>query len=472
MAIMRTPHRWIAFALLLPLTACNLAPDYEQPQVEQPKDWDGTTAGPAQWPARDWWQGFHSSPLNALIETAQANNTDIAAATARIQQAEAQARISSASLLPSINGGGGTSRSVSRSTAGDHTISDTVDASLSASYQLDLFGANRADVVSAEAAAQFSRFDREAVALTIVSDVAETYFQSLQYYARLDVARRNLVNAERVMTFIEARVTNGAATQLDLAQQRAAVAVQRAVLPSLELQARQLESNLGILLGTGPSDLMRKSPGLMAITPPRITPGLASELLLRRPDIQAAESRLMAANADIGAARAAFFPSLNLSTSYTRSGASLPAAFDPAHMAYNLASSLTQPIFRGGALNAGVDLAQARREELIQAYRKSVLSAFSDVDKSFAALRRTTEQERLQIIAAQQARIAFDLAEARLRAGAIDLLTVLDAQRNLNSAEDQVVQIRFARLQATISLFRALGGGWQLPSRSTEASAQ
>ena len=451
---------------LLLLGACSLVPDYVRPNVASPRNWDGVEAEAVQWPSRDWWKGFRSSTLDILIDTAQRNNTDLAAAAARILQADAQLRIAGASLLPSVDFTGDVSRTLSRTAAnGGRRVdqTDSVGVGLRASYEIDLFGANRASVLAADASALLSRFDREAVALSVVSDVANTFFQVLQFRDRLDVARRNLSNAERVLEVVEARVNNGAASQLDLAQQRAQVATQRAALPNLESQGRQAENVLGILLGAGPGDAVGPGSSLLDVVPPPVATGLPSELLIRRPDIQAAEARLIAANAEIGVARAAYFPSLNLSAGNSRSATNLASVLDPASITYSIAASLFQPIFQGGALDAGVDLADARRDELVQSYRLIVLSAFADVENSLVAVRRTGEQEALQQIAVEQALIGFQLAEERYRAGAADLLTVLDAQRTLNSAEDQLVQIRFARLLATVSLFRSLGGGWRLP---------
>jgi NodT family efflux transporter outer membrane factor (OMF) lipoprotein len=299
--------------------------------------------------------------------------------------------------------------------------------------------------------------------LTVLSGVASTYFQTVQLRERLAVARRNLANAEEVLRVVRARVENGAASPLDLAQQRTVVAGQRASIPPLQAQAQQAEHALAILLGSVPAVTDIAGASVMALSPPAVTPGLPSELLIRRPDIQTAEAQLLAANAQIGVARAAFFPSIALTADGGYASATLGNLFQPSSLFAAVAASVVQPIFSGGRLEGGLDLAKARHQELIANYRKAVISAFADVEDALVAIRRTAEQEELQADALEQARLAYTLAETRYRAGAVDLLAVLDAQRTLFQAEDQLVQIRSARLQAAVDMFTALGGGWQRP---------
>ncbi|OHC75146.1 MAG: hypothetical protein A3B62_01600, partial [Rhodospirillales bacterium RIFCSPLOWO2_01_FULL_65_14] len=326
----------------------------------------------------------------------------------------------------------------------------------------DLFGKNRANLTAAEASLMFSRFDRDAVALAVVGNVAETYFQVLQFRGRLAVARRILEITESVLAVVQARVENGAASPLDLAQQRTLVATQRASIPPLETQLRQAENALAILLGTHLAALAQADGRLLDVAPPAPAVGLPSQLLTRRPDVQAAEAKLVAANAEIGAARAALFPSISLTGALGWESTALSSLFNPVNRTYSLAGSLLQPIFQGGALEGAVDLSEARYRELAESYRETVLTALGEVHNALVAARRAGEQESLQAVAVEQARLGYELAEARYRAGAVDLLTVLDAQRTLSQAEDQIVQIRFQRLQAAVALFKALGGGWRL----------
>jgi NodT family efflux transporter outer membrane factor (OMF) lipoprotein len=462
------------FALLA--ASCSMVPEFQLPTVLTPAQWAEPASTPAAapgtseavvWPARDWWRGFGSPTLDSLIVQAERNNTTVGQAAARVLQAEAQARIAGADLWPTLDGSAGASRSW-EGTAGSNgsrrttTITNSLSAGLDVSYELDLFGKNRANLAAAEASLMFSRFDRDAVALTVVGNVAETYFQVLQFRGRLAVARRILEITEGVLAVVEARVVNGAASPLDLAQQRTLVATQRASIPPLETQLRQAENALAILLGTHLAALGRADGQLLDVNPPAPAAGLPSELLVRRPDVQAAEAKLVAANAEIGAARAALFPSISLTGALGWESTALASLFNPVSRSYSLAGSLLQPIFQGGALEGQVELSEARYRELAESYRETVLTALGEVHNALVATRRGNEQESLQATAVEQARLGYELAEARYRAGAVDLLTVLDAQRTLSQTEDQIVQIRFQRLQAAVALFKALGGGWRL----------
>lgn len=464
--------RWgelaIPFCLLL-LASCSMVPDYETPKTSTPIQWKTQIASAdGAFPASAWWQEFRSPTLDALVAEAQKNNPDIGVAAARILQADAQARIAGAPLLPAIDLEGTRTRAKSvsaqapSSAASRSRITTTYEADLSASYELDFWGKNRAALESARATLTGTRYDAETVALTVLSNVASTYFQILQFRDRLQVARENLRNAERVLAVVEARVQNGAASPLDLAQQRTVVLNQRAAIPPLEVQVRQTENALAILLGANPADVEAAGVTLADLVPPPVRAGLPSELLLRRPDVQFAEAQLVAANADIGNARAAMFPSIELTGTYGVTSKALHSLFEPTSIFFSLVGSLAQSIFKGGAQVAQVDLTEARFQELAHTYRKAVVAAFADVENALIAAQQTREQESAQADAVQQARLALQLAETRYREGAIDLLGVLDAQRTLFQAEDQLVQVRLARLQASVSLMKALGGGWKV----------
>ncbi|MGH6946727.1 MAG: efflux transporter outer membrane subunit [Kiloniellales bacterium] len=456
----------IEAAFFLALAGCSLVPDYERPEVAIPPDWKTqlATATPVDWPSRDWWRGYGSPSLDKLIATAQSNNTDIGAAAARVLQADAQARIAGAPLVPGVELAASADRQWNWSTAAASSKASDFATSLATSYELDLFGRNRAALLAAEVSVLRSRFDRDTVAIAVTADVATSYFQLLQLRDRLTVARRNLTIAQDILRIVEARVDAGAASPLELAQQRTAVANQRAAIPPLETQLRQTETALAILLGETPGSLEGVGGALTAIDPPSIDPGLPSGLLIRRPDVQAAEAALIAANADIGAARAAFFPSLDLSLRGSLGAPLVGTVFDPVGTSVNVAAGLVQTIFDGGRIAGQVDLAEGRKLELIEGYRQAVISAFGDVEDALIALDRSGAEETLRIQALEQARLAYQLAETRYRAGAEDLLTVLDAQRSLYQAEDAVVQTRAGRLQASVALYRALGGGWERDS--------
>lgn len=447
-------------ALLL-LGACSQIPQDAVPPAETPAAWQEAAPGAADtsWPAADWWGAFGSDELDRLIAAAQTGNTDIAQAMARILQADAQARAAGAGLLPSVDADGGAARQW-QDNGGGTQGGNSFNAGLSARYEIDLFGGNRASALAAQASAEASRFARDATALAVTADVATVYFQILEARERLAVARKNVAIAEEVLRIVEAKERAGAVSALDLAQQRTEVANQQAAIPDLVVAVRQNEHALALLLGVLPEALGAVEGDLTALTPPAIGIGMPSDLLRRRPDVHQAEAELIAANADIGVARAALYPSIDLSAAYGLGADTLAGLFDPVNATSSLVASLAQTIFDGGALEAGVELAEARKTELVAAYRATVIGAFADVEDALAARYQADERERLLQQALEQAQLAYRLAESRYRAGAIDLQTLLDAQRSLFGADDDATQARAARLLASVDLYNALGGGW------------
>lgn len=425
-----------------------------------PAAWVEPALPGAMAPAPDWWRGFGSLELSALVDAALASSPDIAIATERVRQAEAQAGIAGASLFPELGFGAATSRRETRPDGGPWSGSDSASGTFNASYEIDLWGRNAAGLRAAESSLRASRFDRDTVRLTLLAGVANGYFQLLSLRGRLAIARENLAIAERVFKVVDSRVRNGAASQLDLARQQAAILSLRATLPALELQERQTLYALAILAGRPPQGFGLAGDGLGALNVPEVAPGLPSDLLLRRPDLGSAESQLAAAGANVAAARAALLPSISLSGSAGLASGVLVNFLHAPTAVLAIGASLAQSIFDGGRLTGQVAVAASRERELVEAYRKAVLAALADVEGTLAAAGRTAEQALLQAQVVDQARRALRLAEVRYREGADDLLAVLDAQRTLFQAEDQLAQLRLARLQASLGLVKALGGGW------------
>lgn len=427
--------------------------------AERPLPGAGTDVGTTVI-APDWWRSFDSEALSTLVAAAVAANPDLAIATERVRQAQAQARIAGASLFPQLDFGAGTSRRESRPEGGDWSRSDGSNAALSASYELDLWGRNAAEVRAAQSSLRASRYDYETARLTLVSGVADAYFQLLSLRGRLAIARENLEIAGRVFTVVEARVRNGAASALDLARQQTAVLSQRAAIPPIELQERQTLYALAILAGRPPEGFDAAGAGVIALSVPRVAPGLPADLLARRPDLASAEAQLAAANANVAAARAALLPSIQLTGSAGLASGVLVNFLNAPTATLALGASLAQTIFDAGRLRGQADVAASRERELIESYRGAILAALVDVESALAAGGRTADQELLQAQVVEQARRALRLAEIRYREGVDDLLTVLDAQRTLFQADDQLAQIRLSRLRASIGLYKALGGGW------------
>jgi NodT family efflux transporter outer membrane factor (OMF) lipoprotein len=451
---------WIATLL----GGCAVTGHAPAPAPDMPQAFTEASAANAVAPASNWWGAFGSADLSSLVAAAQTANPDLAIAAERVRQAEAQVRIADATLFPALNLGADSSRRETRVDGGNWQKGDASSATLSASYEMDLWGKNASGLRSAEAALRASRFDGETVRLTLVAGVANGYFQLLSLRGRLTIARENLNIAERVFKVVDSRVRNGAASALDLARQKAAVLTQRAAIPPLELQERQTLFALSILLGRAPEGFETAALSVTGLGVPRVAPGLPVQLLLRRPDLASAEAQLAAANADVAAARAALLPGISLTGSTGLASDVLINFLNAPTAVLAIGASLMQPIFDGGRLRAQVDVAASRERELVESYRKAVLAALADVESALAAGGRTAAQELLQEQVVEQARVALGLAEIRYREGADDLLTMLDAQRTLFQAEDQLAQIRLSRLQASVGLFKALGGAWTMPN--------
>jgi multidrug efflux system outer membrane protein len=445
------------------LTACSVGPAYHRPDIAPPSQWHETTGGGASatlWPAADWWHGFGSSKLDELIAEAERNNDDLAGAIARVQEADAQARIAGAALLPSLDLGATATRQRAQVTGLGPKVYNTFNPELSASYELDFWGKNRALRDSARAAAAASRYDQQTVALTVVSSVATTYFQALELRDRIQVAQQNLENGEKILRGFRLEQSAGTATGLDVAQQETTVALLNAALPPLLQQFRQTVYALAVLIGKTPESVDVDVGTLADLSIPAVAEGLPSQLLSRRPDVAEAEQQLIAANADITVARAALFPSIQLTTGGGYESSALTSLVSPANRVYALTGGLMQPIFHGGALRGQVDFSKARYTELLTTYHKTVLTAFGNVESALVAAQQTAEQQKRQQDAVATARRAFEFSQTQMSAGIVNILTVLNTENALFSAQDELVQVNYLRLQALVDLYTALGGGW------------
>jgi outer membrane protein, multidrug efflux system len=455
--------RVVCACTLLLLTACSVGPAYKRPDIPPPAEWREAPPNENEgiWPSADWWHGFGSQTLDDLIAEAQRSNDDLAAAVARVEEADAQARIAGAPLLPSVDFGADASRQRAQvSGVGPETF-NSFSPVLSASYELDFWGKNRAARASARATALASHYDKETVALTVVSSVASTYFQALEFRDRVQVARDNLANGEKVLHGLQLEQTAGIATGLDVAQQETAVALLYAAIPPLQQQFRQSVAALAVLIGKNPESIDVDTGTLNELTTPQVLQGLPSSLLARRPDVAESEQQLISANADITVARAALFPSIELTASGGYASSALSSLINPAARIWDISAGLTQPIFHGGALRGQVVFSNARYRELLSTYHKTVISAFSNVESALVAAQQTQEQQTRQQEAVKQARRAFQFAQTQMSAGTVNILTVLNTENALFSAQDELVQIQFLHLQSMVDLYTALGGGWQ-----------
>ena len=458
--------KWLTALGMAAMSAgCMLTQDLPDPALDVPTAYK--YAGKSDLPPNlDWWRGFRSSELTQLMEEAQTVNLDIAAAAARIVQADAQARQAGAALLPSLAGGGSESYSrTSGTSASGLSIGGrevvNFSASLSASYQLDFWGQNRDALQAAEEVAIANRFDRDVVALTTLASVANAYFQVLASQDRIRTAQRNIASAQRILDAIKERRKAGTGSDLDVAQEESVLANQKASVPPLRQALDQGVNALATLVSRPPESVRIAGGSLDRIAIPRVTPGLPSDLLTQRPDIRRQEAQLASATANIGSARAQFFPSIQLTGQGGYQSAALTSLFQPHAAFFSLVGSATQPIFDGGRILGNFELARARQDELLQAYRKTIVQSFADVDNALYAIKQTTIKLALQREVVSASRRAFDLAEQQLRAGTADIVTVLNVQTTLFQAEDTLWQAQLARLLAVVSLYQALGGGWE-----------
>jgi len=441
------------------LVGCSVGTPYRRPDIPLPQEWH-EPAPASVWPSADWWHGFGSARLDELIAEAERSNDDLAGAIARVQEADAQARIAGAPLLPSVDLSGAATRERANVPITGPSVFNNFNPEINASYEIDFWGKNRALRDSGRAAAVASRYDQETVALTVISSVASAYFQALELRDRIQVAQQNLRNGEKILRGFVFEQSVGTATGLDVAQQATAVALLYAAIPPLEEQFRQTVYALAVLIGKTPESIDVTSGTLTELASPAVVAGLPSQLLARRPDVASAEQQLIAANADITVARAELFPSIALTASGGYASSALSSLVSPANRIYTVSAGLTQPIFHGGALRGELSYREARYTELLTSYHKTVLTALANVESALVAVRQTAEQRQRQRDAVSKAQRAYEFAQAQMAAGTVNILTVLNTENALFSAQDTLVQVEYSYLQALVDLFTALGGGW------------
>lgn len=417
----------------------------------------------AKSPDATWWESFGSLTLNQLMQAADEQSPDLQISAERVRQAELQMRIANSSLFPSLMANASTGESRNKEPGEEYVRSENTRAGLSISYEVDLWGGIAANRAAAKATYDATRYDEEAAVLSTKAAIATSWFQWLALQERIDTAQKNIAIAERVQKIVDARYRNGAATAADVAQQKTNLLTQQASLLPLELQARQTQSALAILLGKTPQEFSLVTENMLGIVVPTIAPGTPAELVVRRPDLAASEADLIAANANIHEARAALLPGISLGASLGKNASEL-FSLNPATQSSSWALELTQTLFNGGRLVNQKRFSEARRAELLLQYHKAILTALQEVDSALATTDISSRQEISQQEIVANAERSLQLTEARYRAGSDDLLSLLDAQRSLFQAKDALVQQRLARLNAAVNLYKALGGGWQYAS--------
>ena len=461
----------LIFSLILACAACTtVGPDYQRPAVELPAQYPAAAAGPQEL-ASGWWKLYGDATLDQLVETARANNVDVRLAAARVQEAEAVLREARAAFFPDVSGGYSYTRS-RVSTVASPPIPATIPVMrathqllASTNFELDFWGRFARASEAAQASLLASRFSRDVVDLTLTGALTQAYFALRSLDSQLAVLDNTIRVRRDSLEIAKARLEAGLASELDVYQAQGALSdalVQRRdAQRSRELVEHQLGALTGRLdLALAPGELFRLP------TVPVPPAGLPSALLERRPDIRQAEEVLVAANAQIGVARAALFPSLSLTASAGLQSTELSDLFAGPARLWTLGGAITAPIFDAGRREARVEQAQARQAQALAGYQRAIETGFREVSDALVSVQQSAESESELELRLRAARNALELSNARYQAGYSPYLEVLDAQRTANDAELAFVRNRQARLAFSVDLMKALGGGWNSGSGS------
>lgn len=449
-----------ALTIAVALVACqsvDVTP--AKPSLQIPAQWRATT-GPASPAEQLWWRNFHDNHLNQYVDQALRNNSDVLIARERINEYQAQVYASEGSLFPSLDAGVSGTRARSQSAAtGQPVYGALYKGSLTASYDVDIWGVNRNNARAAEASLAAQKAAAAAADLTVASSVASGYVTLLALDEQLRVTQSTLKSREEAYNLAKRQFETGYSSRLELMQSDSELRSTRAQIPQLQHQIVQQDNALSLLLGGNPGEVAR-SAEFDTLTPLRLPSQLPSTLLNRRPDIVQAERQLIASDATLAASRASLLPSINLTATGSVQDRTLPGLLDNPLQLWSIGGSILAPLLNRQALNAQVDISQSQRNQALYRYEKVVRNAFAEVNDSLDAITRYREQ--LQELLAQQevAQETLRIARNRYRNGYSSYLDELDAQRTLFSVQTSVVQAKNNLLLAQIDLYKALGGGW------------
>jgi len=447
---------------------CTVGPRYKRPTVAVPGSFRGAapeqTAQPqiASLGEQKWWKVFQDEQLRTLIRTALQHNYDLRIAASHVLEAQAKLGITRADQFPTVSGGAAIADvRTAQSKFLPAFETSTGQVNTSAVWELDFWGQYRRATEAARANLLASQWAQQEVASTLVADVASAYFQLRALDLQLEISKRTLNSRQESLRLTRVLADGGATSLLDVRQAEQLVFTASAEVPSLEQQIEQQENLLSVLLGQNPGDVPRGQALTEQRQPPEVPAGLPSALLERRPDIREAEDQLIAANAEIGVARALYFPQISLSGTGGFQSSALSNLFSGPAGAWSFGASLTQPIFTGGRIRSGVRLAGARQQTALLVYQQSIQAAFRSVSDGLVAYRKTREFRTQEESLFQSAQDAARLSHMRYTGGVTGYLEVLTNETNAFSAELAVVQARQYELLALVQLYEALGGGWQ-----------
>jgi len=449
------------------LPGCMVGPNYKRPAVQTPtafrdlRDSAQAQAQTASYADLPWWQVFQDPQLQELIRTALKQNYDLQIATERINAARAQVAVTRSSLFPQVNGNanfiGGKENTF-------QTKFNFLTLSADTAFQLDFFGKLRRATEAARAELLATEDARQVVVLTLVSDVASDYFALLQLDLELQITRETIKTQQDSVKLTNFRVEHGVATKLDVLQAQQTLDTANAQIPDLERQIAQEENAISILLGNYPQAVTRGRTLVEQNLPPEVPAGMPSSLLERRPDIREAEQILVAANAEIGVAKAQFFPQISLTGSgggsFGRSSA-FSSLMSTQLGIWSYGANVSQPIFTGGALKGNLKLAESQHQQALLAYKQAIQQAFGDVSDALIGYQKLHEVRLRQQDTVADLQESVRLSNMRYSGGTTTYLEVLDGQRALFSAEITLAEARGSEYQSLVQLYRSLGGGWQ-----------
>ena len=458
--------RWLVAIALLLLTGCTVGPTYQRPAVAVPGEYRGLAPDAdkqaAAFAEEKWWTVFQDEELQKLIRTALEQNYDLRIAATRILQAQAVLGITRADQTPTITGSASAFNQRFPQSLGTPPIeTSTLQVSAGLAWELDFWGKFRRATEAARANVLATEWGQRAVRTTLVSDVATAYFQLRELDLELEIAQRTLASRQESLRLVEVRAKGGVTSMLDVRQSEQLVYNAAATIPDLQRRIEQQENFISILLGQNPGPIPRGKALVDTRVPPTVPAGLPSSLLERRPDIQAAEQQLVAANARIGVAKAAYFPQITLTAVGGFQSSALTSLFTgPAGM-WSFGGQLLQPIFNRGRIRSNVRLTEAQKAEAVLIYQQSIQQSFRDVSDSLAAYRKNQEVREQQYLLTKAAEDATRLSDMRYRGGVTSYLEVLDSDTRYFDAQISLAQADLNERLAMVQLYRALGGGWQ-----------
>jgi multidrug efflux system outer membrane protein len=457
----------LGFGLSILVGGCAVGPNYKRPPINAPAAFRGeTTISTNSFASLPWWQVFQDDTLQILIRTALTNNYDLRIAVTRVEQARAMAAEARAGFFPQLDYAANASRGQNvgggNTPSPTGTIGNVFAADVNASWEIDLWGRIRRLNESARAQFFASEEARRDVMISLIGEVAQNYFQLLALDRQLEIARESTNSFGESLNIFNERLQGGVASKLETSSAEALMDAAAATIPELEQQIALQENQLSVLLGQNPGAILRGNASLEKQVPPEVPSGLPSELLERRPDIREAEQQLRSANAEVGVAKANFFPQLNLTGLFGEVSPELSAFTSGGDVAWGIAAGLTGPLFHGGQLRAQYAQARAVHDQYALQYQETVLNAFEEISDALISREKSASARAQQSRAVDAYKVAVKISLERYRMGHADYYEVLQEQQLLFPAENSLVQFQLNQLLAVVQLYRALGGGWKV----------